>query len=232
MRLNRFFGNFALENKTILVTDAELVHQIKNVLRLRIGDIIILCDGKGKEARAAILNLNRDGILTGIQEFIENKNEPRLHTILYCSILKNESFELVAEKTTEIGIKEIVPIITARTVKTNLHHERQEKILKEAAEQSGRAVIPILHPPMNFKEAIRKAQDNTANVFFDPSGGDFKKPKVSKAERVGIFIGPEGGWDDNELLLAKKNKFQIVTLSPLTFRAETAAIIGTYLLCR
>ena len=88
---------------------------------------------------------------------------------------KKENFELVVQKAVEIGVKEIIPIITKRTVKLNLKYDRLEKIIKEAAEQSGRGILPILRKAMDFKKAIEEAEQNNINLFFDISGKKFQK---------------------------------------------------------
>ena len=158
MRLHRFIGDFSFEEGSasggnfsknkLTISDKELVNQIKNVLRLKIGDEIRLDDGKEKSALAEIISITRAGIEVDISEVSENKNELPIYGTLYCSILKRENFELVAQKATEIGIKEIVPIISSRTIKLNLREDRLEKIIKEAAEQSGRGIVPKLNKPM------------------------------------------------------------------------------------
>src|SRR6185503_3112201 len=89
---------------------------------------------------------------------------------LYCSILKKENFELVCQKATEVGAYAICSIIAERTVKTGLNRPRLEKIIKEAAEQSGRSSLPILLEPMSFPEALSSSKANDLNVLFDKEG--------------------------------------------------------------
>jgi len=133
-----------------------------------------------------------------------------------------------------------VPIISKRTVKLNLRQDRLKKIIKEAAEQSNRGVVPILHEPLDFKKALEHALNNDLNLLFDPAGLNLcpfgtspagREIRKLKAEslKLGIWIGPEGGWDEEELQLAKEKGFKIVSLGKLFFRAETAAIIASYL---
>ncbi len=210
--------------------EPEVVNQIKKVLRLKIGEAVLLCDGKLSEAEAVIVEINRDFIRLNVQRVYKNDNEPDKNVILYCAILKKENFELVVQKATEVGILEIVSLITARTVKLDIRQDRLEKIIKEAAEQSGRGIVPILHEPINFEKAVSNTDKNNINFLFDSSGAGFGNWKLEIGNcAVGVWVGPEGGWHPNELEIAKKSGFKIISLGKTTLRAETAAIIGSYL---
>ena len=138
---------------------------------------------------------------------------------------------MVVQKATEAGVKEIIPVITERTIKLNIRPSRLEKIIKEAAEQSGRGIVPILRDPVDFVDAIDGVGSNSINIIFDKSGEIFENLKF-KIENcaVGAWIGPEGGWTDKELERARTENFKIFNLGKLTLRAETAAIVGTYLI--
>lgn len=248
MTTQRFFGNFNFSKeeigKIIEISDKNIIHQIRNVLRLKIGDEIILCDGKSNEAISKIIDpsatrfaealAKRNGyknfLNLEIIKVFKNNNEPEKDIVLYCAILKKENFELVVQKAVEIGVKEIIPVISKRTVKLNLKYDRLEKIIKEAAEQSGRGILPILRKAMDFKKAVEVAKQNNVNLFFDISGEKITENQLkSNQEKIGLFIGPEGGWDTGELEFAKDNKFEILSFGKLTFRAETAAIIASYI---
>ena len=143
--------------------------------------------------------------------------------------MKKENFEIAVQKAVEVGVKEIVPIITARTVKFGLNKERLEKIIKEAAEQSGRGILPNLNEAIDFDKAIIEAKNkNEVNLFFQigypPLGHS-----MSKFKKIGVFVGPEGGWTEEETKIAQSNGFTLVGLGKTILRAETAAIIASYL---
>ena len=198
MRLHRFIGDFDFNNKKLKIYDDELVGQIRNVLRLKKGDDLILADGKLNEASASIVDFGKGFVEVEISEITENKNEPQIKTTLYCSILKRENFELLAQKATEAGVAKIVPIRTKRTVKINLREDRLAKIMIEAAEQSGRGIVPVLEKTLSLEEALETAKENEINFFFDVSGSNLTA--VSKGfNKAGIFIGPEGGWEEREI---------------------------------
>ncbi len=231
MKIHRFIGDFDLSGKKIAVTDRELFNQIKNVLKLKVGEPIMLGNGAMDEAQGRIAAIGPKGVEVEIIKRGKNANETGVHAVLYCAVLKKENFELVVQKATEVGVKEIVPVISRRTIKLNLNIGRLEKIAKEAAEQSGRGIVPPVHEPVAFKEALKHAAPNDANYFFEMDAPLFDRGvlRMKGMNRIGIFIGTEGGWDEEELELAKKNYFHVASLGPLTFRAETAAVIGSYL---
>ena len=215
MRLHRF-----------IIKDPELLHQWREVLRLRAGEQVVLADGAGTEVRAEIKTLAKDHAELEPLGELTTKPESGRQVTLYCAVLKSDHFELVAQKATEIGVTAIQPIITIRTVKTSLRLGRLEKIIKKAAEQSSRTTLPQISEPMSFEEAISEASKHEQNYFLDPATE--QNFKTIKAHDVAIWIGPEGGWTAEEL--AKSKEFaKAVSISPFVLRAETAAIVASYL---
>lgn len=229
MRLHRFIGNFDCSLDSIEIADKDIINQITNVLRLGVGDRCILGDGNGHECVGEISERQKNMLVIVVVERSENKNEPTVVGILYCAILKRENFELVVQKTTEIGIAEIVPLITTRTVKLDIKEDRLQKIIKEAAEQSGRGCLPILHKPMQLAEACIHARSNDVNFFFALSDMPANDSTLRVGMQRGLFIGPEGGWTEDEEVFARNEGYTIISLGALTFRAETAAIVASYL---
>jgi 16S rRNA (uracil1498-N3)-methyltransferase len=189
-----------------------------------------LGDGRLNEARGRIINLSKKEAEVEILEIGKNQNEPRFEVNLYCAILKRENFEFVVQKATEVGVRTIIPLITQRTVKKGLRSDRLIKIIKEAAEQAGRGIVPKFAEAMDFKKAMEVVDLDSLNLIFDASGNFYSQIlKNAKAEEMNIFIGPEGGWEEKELELAEEHNFQIMSLGKLTLRSETAAVIATYL---
>ena len=229
MKLHRFIGSFDLSQNRIESADPELVHQIADVLRLKAGEMCILGDGALHEALCEVAEISKKRVVFTAQEHRVNENEPKRSVILHCAMLKRENFEWAVQKAVETGVKEIVPIRTMRTVKLETKEDRIKKIIKEAAEQSGRGVVPLLRLPILFKEAISAARSNKLNIVFDRSGSDFHTLSLPGDGLVGVFIGPEGGWHEDEVALAREHKFDVASLGPLTLRAETAAIVASYL---
>lgn len=227
MKLHRFIGEFDLSAEHLIVQDAKLALQLSRVLRLKSGDKVVLCDGKGAEAQAVVRSLRPMSVSFNLEKLEVSGVETSRIVALYCSILKRENFELVAQKATEIGVRRIVPIITARTVKQDLKAERLTKIILEAAEQSGRVLLPALEAPISFKEALEQGRASDQALFFHPSGKEMCEQKQTGTSYA-LYIGPEGGWDDAEVDLAKKAGCAILSLGSLILRAETAALVATY----
>ena len=227
MRYHRFIGKFNLQKGIIHVKDEGLISQWHSVLRLKTGDTVILCDGMGTESEAIIESLDKRSASLAIIDPHEVDREPKNKITLYASILRRENFEIVVQKATEIGISTIVPLLSERTVKTGFNQIRLQKILQEASEQSGRTVLPTLAEPMTFADALASVDPKTT-VLFDGSGTPFK----SKPTTANLFVGPEGGFSDREVALAKEAGYTIASLGELTLRAETAAIVVSYLGCQ
>jgi 16S rRNA (uracil1498-N3)-methyltransferase len=226
MKLHRFIGDFDLSSSVVVSRDIELINQIKNVLHLPVGRQVVLFVGDGREVVASIEMINKNEVIFKILEQSKNEKESQRDVTLFCSILKKENFELVCQKATECGVKRIVPLISDRTIKTGLKKERLEKIVKEASEQSGRALIPEMGEACSLKEALAFSKGEV-KIFFDASGEDL--PLKIDGEKIAIFIGPEGGWTDKELLLAKEYSCSVAKLGNFILRGETAAIVASYL---
>ncbi|HZZ99719.1 MAG TPA: RsmE family RNA methyltransferase [Candidatus Paceibacterota bacterium] len=226
MKIHRFIGGFSLRPGRLDISEEEISHQIWNVLKLRPGEHVMLCDGEGSEAEGVLLERNGSGASVELGSVTQNKNEPANKVSLYCAILKKENFELVCQKATETGVAEIIPVITERTVKLNFRADRGEKIIREAAEQCGRGRLPALLEPMGFEEALERSRSAQRRVMMDATGS---AGTAEPAQTAAIFIGPEGGWTEAELALASSAGLKTVSLGSRTLRAETAAIIAVYL---
>ena len=195
MKLHRFIGKFDLSKRCRLSATLILVNQCtRNVLAIsKIGDELVLCDGKLDEAVAKILLLVKDKAELEILEIIKNKNEPE--KLCYSLLLhfKKENFELAVQKAVEVGVKEIVPIITTRTVKLGLNYERPNKIIKEAMSNLSRGVLPILRKAVNFDEAVKQAKSaNNLNLFFQAGYPSIvhKQADLTKCAqcKIGVFV--------------------------------------------
>ena len=230
MGLHRFIGEYNLNRKHIKVYDKSVVKQIRKVLRLNLGDKVIFCDGRGNEALSEIIGFIKDGIEFKVIKKAEKKMGSGSEVFLFCSILKRDRFELVVQKATEIGVSMIIPMLCKRTVKKNVKYERLEKIIREAAEQSGRSELPRLEEVMTFDEATNVIKNVAANFLLDMTG-DSNKASVKEKKEVslGVWVGPEGGWEKSELEKAESLNFEIVNLGKSVLRSETAAIIASYL---
>ena len=233
MRHDRFYFGGDLNQDFLLVDNKIIVDQIKKVLRLKVGESFILFDGQGLEATVEIKEFIKEGIRVEIK-IRDEKKEGDLAVTLYLAILKKENFELAIQKAVEAGVVGIVPVITDRTIKLGLKEGRLQTIIKEASEQAGRIILSKLDKPATFLGALREAQSlNNLNIFCDLSPSEFGEEgssiQVEKERTLGIFIGPEGGWSDDERTMAQNFGCKFCQLGQFILRAETAAIIASWL---
>lgn len=228
-KIHRFIHNYNIGNNTIVVNEPELIHQWKNVLKFKTGEQIILANPNGMEALCEIETIDKKSATLKLINEQENTKTVKRMVTLYASILKRENFEFIAQKATELGVKTIVPIKTERTIKQNINMERLAKIVTEASELCGRNTVPEIKETMNFKDAILESKENNHTVLFDATGSQLTHSLENWQKKMAIFIGPEGGFTDTELEYARENNIEVISISPLMLRGETAAIVATYL---
>jgi RsmE family RNA methyltransferase len=185
MRLHRFFIEQKIQvTEDIHVPDPSLVHQLRNVFRLQVSDQVVLLDNSGLEYLVGIVSLEKEAAVFHVKSVEQNQNIPKANVILFQSLIKKDKFEWVVEKTTELGVNAIVPILSERSEKKTVNSDRCHKIAKEASEQSGRGRMPKLYDTMLFSEVMDIVDGidiGKANKFdmpicliaFDPRGEVF-----------------------------------------------------------
>lgn len=224
MTTHRFFINNSLTGDRVEITDPLLINQWQKVLRFKVGDRLNLIDQQGQEVEGVIESMVKTRVTIKINGFL-----PALilgsKVNLAIAILKKENFELVVQKATEIGVTTITPLVTSRTVKLGLNLERLERIITEASEQSGRRLKPVINSPVNLNEYLEHLAGETS-VAFSLNGQVDQK---INAESINILIGPEGGWSEEEEQKLREKGVILKSLGNQVLRAETAAIVGTYL---
>ena len=208
---------------------------ILNVMRMEIGDTLTICDGQSNDYLCRICETGKNCLKAKIEETTKSESEPKTKITLYQGLPKSDKMELIIQKCVEIGVCRIVPVITERAVvkiekgaKEDKKTERWQKIAESAAKQSGRGIIPAVERPMKFKDAIEEAIKNGEAIIpyeNEKDRGLKEFIKNSKAENIGIFIGPEGGFDTKEIEFAVENGVMSVTLGKRILRTETAGIV-------
>lgn len=208
---------------------------ILNVMRMEIGDTLTICDGQSNDYLCRICETGKNCLKAKIEETTRSESEPKTKITLYQGLPKSDKMELIIQKCVEIGVCRIVPVITERAVvkiekgaKEDKKTERWQKIAESAAKQSGRGIIPAVERPMKFKDAIEEAVKNGEAIIpyeNEKDRGLKEFVKNSKAENIGIFIGPEGGFDTKEIEFAVENGVMSVTLGKRILRTETAGIV-------
>lgn len=222
------------KRKDIRLSD-EKSHYLLSVVRCNIGDKISVIDGKGKTYEAEVSGISKKSVFINILREIQLDRESRLNLILCQGILKGEKMDIVIQKAAELGVKEIIPLITERClVKETRKVKRWQKIAEESAEQCGRAVIPLIHEPLNLKTLHIAYNEKKINGFiFWEEGGRSLREAFTKLAPFNLFstlvfiiIGPEGGFTEEEVNLAEKYGLIRTTLGKRILRAETAAIVS------
>lgn len=233
--MHRFYIIGQPDKEIIMIKDRAIVHQLRDVLRLKKGEKVIFFNDfpeyAGYDFVAEIKGIEPGSISLMAREKIENNREPSRKLVLYQSLIKKDNFEWVLAKATEIGVAEIIPVLSARSEKKSLNQERCDAILKEAAEQSGRAFIPKLQNVMPFEKAVLHAKESGAKTYFSSTTEKENMIRGIGERAVNLFIGPEGGWEEKEVFAAARiPTFETISLGRLTLRSETAAIAASYML--
>jgi 16S rRNA (uracil1498-N3)-methyltransferase len=238
--MKRFFVNA----QNIIGASAQIVgdeaHHIINVLRMEPGSPLLICDGEGYEYEGRIAELDNNEVIVKIVRVKRTTREPKLQVILAQGLAKKaDSFELVVQKSTELGVSRLVPLLTERTVvraKEEKYHNRKkrwQRIALEAAKVSQRGMVPVVESPTSLRDFLEKIPRDIlclmpwegeqsvgiGEVLQREVGNNFPRP-------VAILIGPEGGFSEEEVDCARRSGAVPVTLGPRILRTETAGIIA------
>jgi 16S rRNA (uracil1498-N3)-methyltransferase len=211
-------------------------HQIGRVLRLGTGDDVVALDGAGRAYTVTLDEVTRQGAAGRITAEADAGGEPRAHLTLYQSLLKRDKFEWVLQKGTEIGVSRFVPVLTRRTLVRDAEtvtpekRARWERIITEAAEQSGRGRRPELAAPLEMVAAIDEVAGRGLIAWEAPGGAGLGAALAGwDGEPLALFIGPEGGYETAEIEAAAARGIMPVTLGPRILRTETAALVAAAL---
>ena len=230
----------------ILIT-GEKSRYLTSVLRCRKGDELTVFDGKGNCLKTKILKADKREVTAEILEKFFSDAESPIRILLAQGLLKSQKMDLVIQKATELGVKQIIPLITERSlVKETGKVLRWRKIAEEASRQCGRSVIPVVCEPIKFKiffesplfrpevERVKQALDEIKGFIFWEEGKLSLKEAMNKISSSAthaftdsalyLFIGPEGGFTREEVLLAQEKGLIIISLGKRILRSETAAI--------
>ncbi len=225
MRLHRFYIEGQLPTSgTYTVLDERMIHQWKHVFRYGEGDAVILFTGTGVEVRGVLEIVSKDKAVVRIEEQLTGGWLPKREVYLYAALIKKDKFEWLAEKCTELGVSKIVPVIAERTIKKDINLERLHAIVIEASEQSERGSVPTVAEPISLADALLETEKMERFVCIK-GGSDLVRDAESTTPIV-LFIGPEGGWSDDERALFKDEKIKTLSLGVQNLKAETAAIVA------
>lgn len=224
------------ENKAIIT--GEDVNHIKNVLRLTIGENICICNKEtSKSFMCKILSFENSEVKCEVLEEILETTEPNTYIHIFQGLPKSDKLEWIIEKCTEIGVKEISPVIMKRTIvkldekDKNKKLSRWQKVAEVAAKQSKRDSILNVNPIINFQNIFEKVKDyDILLVAYENEKENTLKRAINKLNnkeniKIAVIIGPEGGIDEAEINLCKENGFVTITLGKRILRTETAPMV-------
>ena len=224
-----------LAEKELFISGGDVNH-IKNVLRLEVGDWIVACDGNGTDYVSRIQSICSDEVVASIEKVQPTGTELPVRITLFQGMPKKDKLELIIQKAVELGACEIVPVMTKRTVvklseekKINKRLERWQSIAYAAAKQCDRGIIPTVHKPVSYEEALAMADQLDYNVIpYELQTGMEEARKIvdqaCKQRSLGIFIGPEGGFEPEEVERAMTRNIHPMTLGKRILRTETAGM--------
>ena len=224
-----------LAEKEVFISGGDVNH-IKNVLGLEVGDWIVACDGNGTDYVSRIQSICSDEVVASIEKVQPTGTELPVKITLFQGMPKKDKLELIIQKAVELGACEIVPVMTKRTVvklseekKINKRLERWQSIAYAAAKQCDRGIIPTVHKPVSYEEALAMADQLDYNVIpYELQTGMEEARKIvdqaCKQRSLGIFIGPEGGFEPEEVERAMTRNIHPMTLGKRILRTETAGM--------
>lgn len=224
MRITRVFSDMPLATGEALRLSGEEAHHVHKVLRGGPGDEIEIVDGEGRLFSAELTG-DREAVV--LEERTAGAEDEGSVT-LYQAIPKGRHMDLVVEKATELGVGRIVPLATERgVVKLSRGHgkvERWRRVVLAAARQSLRLRVPEVGEPVPFAEAAREAREGGVMLHAGPDLPTMED--VVGEGPLGLFVGPEGGWEDGELALAGDAGLRLASLGPFRLRSETAGVVA------
>lgn len=236
--LDYFYSPPENRKKDLITISGEEFNHLVHVMRKKIGDYIMIVDGNGNAYQTILINISKKQAEAKIIEEYKHHNEPEKKLTLAVALLKNPSkYDFLVEKTVELGVNKLIPLLTQRTIPRSAKVERWQKLSIAAMKQSGRSFLPKILDPVTLLDLISEKDDYTSKIIFHNTQGnflnvnDFNSIHNLNLSNILILIGPEGGFTDEEVELSVNAGFQIVSLGTRRLRTETAAIVaGTLML--
>ena len=234
--MHRFYcPQLNLHGAQVAITDSKELHHLRDVLRLKKGDVLTIFNKEGEEATGRILGSQSAQVTVAIESLREDIPTPPV-IILACAIPKKSKFELIIEKATELGVDEIIPLKTKRT-EIDLKGDRlarkvfrYQDVAANAAKQSRRLRVPVIHPITDFTSVMKLFLKETT-IFIPSLAGERKNIletfiSVPSPSRVAFLIGPEGDFTPQEYAFARTHGCIGVSLGETVLKVETAAVVA------
>lgn len=221
--MNLFYSNFNKSDSDIILDEIDSKHLSKS-LRKKAGDVIRITNGSGLEVKGEIIRLGKNIKVNVINRIKHKKEGISIHVAI--SPLKNPSrFEWFVEKSTEIGISEITPLITKFSEKKKVNISRLNKIVISSMKQSNQFYLPKVNPIISFDDFLELNNDYKLIAHLK-NNNSFNKKSIGNKDKIVVMIGPEGGFSDEEILKANKDKIKEISFGKNRFRSETAGVFA------
>ena len=228
----------AMQGQTILIKETGSVHHLVRVLRLRVGDRLECCDGTGRVYQGTVVQVTDRELRVAVeQSFNEPPSRPRV--TLAQALIKPERFEWILEKSTELGVARLIPMMTSRTTirldagAAGPRLTRWRRIIEAASAQCGRSTLPTLDAPQPFEQIVKEIQGASAvlpTLAEERVPLERHLPEIATASEAFLFIGPEGDFSPAELRTASQFGIRTASLGASTLRSETAALAALVLI--
>lgn len=211
------------------------VNHMKNVLRMRVGEEALISDGNNRTYRCAVQEYEEGTAVLRILERGLVDTELPSHIYLFQALPKQDKMELIVQKAVELGVYQVIPVATKRCVvkldekKAAKKVDRWQQIAESAAKQAGRGYVPEVHPVMNYREALEYAGNlDVVLIPYELADGMRETKQIIESikpgQTIGIFIGPEGGFEQEEVEKAVVSGAKAITLGRRILRTETAGL--------
>ncbi len=229
--MHRFFLDLPLVSGTIIDAPRDRAHQLIRVLRVSIGESIVVFNGRGGEYQACIRTISGHHCAIEVSEHRDPGTESALRIRLFQGVPKKEKLEFIAQKAVELGVSELTPVIS-RFCATHVikRADRIPRIIEEATEQSGRVKLMRFSEAVSFEQALAASQDADLRLIaWEKERSDTLRSIHSTcpdARTIALFVGPEGGWAEEEIDLALGSNVIPFSLGPRIWRTETAGIVA------
>ena len=229
MRIIRIYYPFELSTDTYVTLTDDATNHVANVLRAKTGQAVVLFNGDGNEYSAQLSEVAKRRVSVRVDSKLSISIESPLSIHLGQGISRGDRMEWVIQKSVELGVTEITPLITERCgvrlskERWSKKHEQWQKLAIAACEQCGRNVLPVLHSPSLFTDWVNLSTNQVRLTLHPRAEKAFRHVTMPPAG-ARLLIGPEGGFSEQEIYRTEQNGFQTIQLGPRVLRTETAAI--------
>lgn len=226
--MQKLFIDF--EPSGTVVLNEEQSRHISKSLRMKVGDMLTLSCGNGRDYGCMIESIDNMSVTLSVCYEQANNCEPTVKVRLYQGVPKGDKLEDIIQKCTELGITEIQPVLTHRSVSrpdsksAKKKQARYQKIALEAAQQSGRGIVPNIKDMTDLKTAVSKDDSELKILFYEGGGAPLKEMINKDMQSVSIYIGPEGGFEESEVALIRETGGTVATLGKRILRTQTAPV--------